>query len=151
MATLTYFTARLHYKAIIADVTEQMGGDADTDPDTAGIHAGVVITPFVRDSTGRTTAVSAIAAPTLEPPALIALAPIRARLDAGQLKLTAMQADVRLVAQTAVLALPEGSTLCYEIAFNNVTFGGGDQQLPGFKFQAPTGDQIVDLATVARI
>ena len=151
MATLTYFTARLYYKAVVADMPEQLEGDVDTDPDTNGINAGVTITPFLRDANGKTVSTATIVAATLTPPTLIALAPIRARLDGGQLKLTALQADVRLVAQTAVLGLEVGTILGYEVAFNHVTFNGGDQQLPSFKVQAPTTDVVLDLATAARI
>lgn len=60
-------------------------------------------------------------------------------------------ATVRLVAETAVLGLPVGHHLVYSVAFDHVTFNGGPQQLPEFKFQAPTTDTVVDLATVARI
>jgi hypothetical protein len=59
---------------------------------------------------------------------------------------------VRLVAQTAVLGLPEGAKLCYRLDFSNVVFNGEDDQLLApFAFQAPTTDVVLDLATAPRI
>lgn len=60
-------------------------------------------------------------------------------------------APVRLVAQTAVLGLPADAFLCYSIAFDHVTFGGKDQELPAFAFRAPTSDVVLDLATAPRV
>lgn len=151
MAVLTYFTARLYYKAIVADIPEETGGDVDTDPETKGIHGGVTITPFIRDADNKPVDEEALVAATLVPPALIAIAPVEARLDDGQLKITAEQADVRLLAQTAVLGLPDGAVLSYLFAFHHVTFNGKDQDLPSFRVAAPTTDSVLDLATAARI
>lgn len=60
-------------------------------------------------------------------------------------------AVVRLVAQTAVLGLPEGATLNYRLDFSNVVYNGGDQKLASFAFAAPTSDVVLDLATAPRI
>ena len=79
MAELTYWTARLYYKAIVADIPEESGGDADTDPETKGISGGVTITPLLRDAQNKVLDATAIKAPTLDPPALVALAPISKR------------------------------------------------------------------------
>lgn len=81
----------------------------------------------------------------------MALAPIEARLDEGQLKLTAEQPDVRLVAQTDVLDLPTGAVLVYEFKPHHVTFNGADQSLASFKVTAPVTDSILDLATAPRL
>jgi hypothetical protein len=151
VAELTYWTARLYYKAIVADIPEESGGDADTDPETKGISGGVTITPLLRDAQNKVLDATAIKAPTLDPPALVALAPIEARLDDGQLKLTADQADVRLVAQTAVLDLPAGATLAYTFRPHHVTFNGGDQDLASFTVQAPTADSVVDVGMATHL
>lgn len=58
---------------------------------------------------------------------------------------------VRLVAQTAVLGLPEGATLNYRLDFDHVTFNGGEQELASFAVAAPTSDIVVDLATAPRV
>lgn len=55
-------------------------------------------------------------------------------------------ATVRLVAQTAVLALPAGVELRYRFDFDHVTFNGGPQQLPPITVAAPTSDVVLDLA-----
>jgi hypothetical protein len=81
----------------------------------------------------------------------VVLAPIEARIDEGQLKLTAAQADVRLVAQTAVLGLPAGAVLVYTFTPHHVKFNGGDQDLPGFTIAAPTTDSVVDVGMAARV
>ncbi|OKH70832.1 hypothetical protein EB72_24875 [Mycobacterium sp. SWH-M1] len=150
MPALTYFTARLFYRAITADAPEETGGDVNTDPETKGIYAGVTITPFIKDS----AFVDArdLQAGTLTPDiAMLVLAPVRARLDNGQLKITAEQADVRLVAQTPVLGLPTESRLCYRFDFFSVTFNGGPQELESFAVAAPTTDTVLNLATATRI
>jgi hypothetical protein len=59
-------------------------------------------------------------------------------------------APVRLVAQTAVLGLPVGTTLNYRIDFDHVTFNEADQELPSFAVAAPTSDIVLDLTTAAR-
>ena len=86
---------------------------------------------------------------------MLALAPIRARLDNGRLKITALQEDlqedVRVVAQTAVLGLPVDAILGYQISFDHVTYAQKDQHLPSFCVAAPTSDIILDLAVAPRI
>ncbi len=58
---------------------------------------------------------------------------------------------MRLAAQSPVLGLPEGATLCYRFAFDNVTYGGGEQKLAAFTVAAPTTDVVLDLVTAPRI
>lgn len=82
---------------------------------------------------------------------MLALAPIRARLDNGRLKITALQEDVRVVAQTAVLGLRVDAILGYQISFDHVTYAQKDQHLPSFCVAAPTSDIILDLAVAPRI
>ena len=82
---------------------------------------------------------------------MLALASIRARLDNGRLTITAMQEDVRVVAQTAVLGLPVDAILGYQISFDHVTYAQKDQHLPSFCVAAPTSDIILDLAVAPRI
>ena len=82
MATLTYFTAKLHYRVLTGD--EKV--DIDYDPQNKGIHSGVTITPFVKNGHGFDA--STLQVPTLTPEAaMVVLAPIRARLDNGVLML----------------------------------------------------------------
>jgi hypothetical protein len=199
---LTYFTARLHYLAVVADVTAGvLEPIADDDPQLNGITASVIITAFIRHTdpiSNDTAATTRLPAATLTTPgsALLALAPIRARIDNGQLMLRAepdrpvttytnqaafpatgdpnrlyrdgvtqlvyqwtggayAQTDdfavVRLVAQTDVLGMDPDDILCYRFAFDNITYGGGEQILAPFAVAAPTTDTDFDLATAARI
>lgn len=60
-------------------------------------------------------------------------------------------APVRLVAQTAVLGIPEGGTLCYRFGFYGVTYGPGEQTLNPFAVQAATADIVLDLAAAPRV
>ncbi|WP_374159066.1 hypothetical protein ACEWX3_07540 [Mycobacterium sp. G7A2] len=81
MPTLTYFTAKLRYQAIVADEDS----DSDADPDTKGFFATVIVTPFIKDGDG--TDASEVQAGTLSPVTMLALAPVKARLDNGILML----------------------------------------------------------------
>lgn len=193
MATLTYFTAKLNLQAVTADEDT----DLDTDPQTKGVYAGVTLTPVAIED-GRARSLQALLqAGTLSPAAaLLALAPVDARIDNGRLMLrvdpdrpvltfanlaafpgtgntakvykaldtgayyewngsayvsTLDYAPVRLVAGTAVLALPAGVTLGYRCDFDHVRFNRADQYLPSFTFAAPSTDVVVDLATVTRV
>ena len=82
---------------------------------------------------------------------MLFLAPVRARLDNGQLKVAAEQPDVRLVAQTPVLGLPAEALLCYHFDFFSVTFNGGPQELVSFAVATLTTDTVLNLATATRI
>ncbi|AMU39258.1 hypothetical protein A3N99_02920 [Mycobacteroides abscessus] len=150
MAALTYFTAKLTYKAIVAD-----GEDVDTNPDTKGIYAGVTVRASAK---GRPVF---IPAPSLTPdPALIVLAPIRCYVDDGVLgyrptrpsnEPPALLQPLRLVAKSAVLDLPVDVPLVYEFEFYGVTFDGQKQTggLPTLRVAAPATDITVDLADPA--
>lgn len=81
MAALTFFTAKLNYSAITADEAT----DLDTDPQTKGFFATAMITPFIRNGDG--VDVTDIQAATLSPVGMLALAPIKARIDNGILML----------------------------------------------------------------
>lgn len=87
MAELTYWTASLNYKSVVADEA----ADIDANPETKGVHAAVTITPFLRRNDREPIAgrIDAIIASTLVPPAMIVLAPVAARLDDGRLMLRA--------------------------------------------------------------
>lgn len=191
MASLTFFTARLKYTAVVADEAD----DLDANPELKGFFASVDIVAFIKDGQG--VDVTEIQAGTLSPTvSMLILAPIRARIDNGELMLRADPdrdvdnyanlaafpgtgaadqlyravdtglvyewtgaaysvtydfAPVRLVAQTAVLGLPEGATLNYRLDFTNVVFNGGDQELASFAVAAPTSDLTLDLATAPRV
>lgn len=82
MPALTHFTAKLRYQTIVADEVT----DTDTDPQTKGINATVIITPFILNGDGIDA--SELQASTLTPEvAMVALSPYRARLDNGILML----------------------------------------------------------------
>lgn len=205
MTALTFFTARLYLYVETADEAN----DIDINPQTKGVNAGVTITPqLINNEDFATPLADALPAGTLTPnAALVVLAPVRARIDNGRLKIraddeftvvdyvptyadlpeglndntdrgkawivassgllyvwdgeefpddgdgqaTLDQLDVRLVAETAVLTLPENTHLGYRLDFDHVTFNGADQDLPSFAWQAPTTDVLTDLSTVTRV
>lgn len=146
MAALTFFTVTGDYDAIIADTD-----DAGIDPDLVPISAKVTFTPLL--ATG-----DVVLAATLTPrPSGLLLTPTPGILDTdGQLKTKKLDLGVRLVAETAILALAVNQHLHYEVEFDEVRFSsrqrGNDTNgsLPGFTFQAPTSDTTVDLITVTR-
>lgn len=87
-SALTFFTAELNYQVVEADTA----ADADYDPQVQGVNAGVTITPFIVQPPPTTddVQVDEIPASSLSPAAAtVVLAPVRARLDNGQLCLRA--------------------------------------------------------------
>jgi len=131
---LKYFTPVLRWLSVVADKPDVIGGDADADPDTRGIYGGVTVTPSLTASGGD---IRAIRAEDLSPAAaLLALAPFEARLDDGNLMLTADQ-RLRLVARCDVLNLPEGVDLTYRFDWHDVTYNQQPQILPSMTIPAP--------------
>lgn len=107
MAALTFFTARLYEYAITADTAD----DPDFDPQIKGIHAGITFTPGVIEENRFTKLGDAIAAGTLTPnSALLALSPIRAKIDDGRLKLRADEQFDVVATVATYAALPSGLT-----------------------------------------
>jgi hypothetical protein len=131
---LKYFTPILRWLSVVADKPDVIGGDEDIEPDTRGIFGGVTVTPGLTASGGDTRAVRA---EDLDPsPALLALAPFEARLDDGNLMLTADQ-RLRLLARCDVLELPPGVDLTYRFDFHDVTYNQQPQILPSITIPAP--------------
>ena len=88
MATLTYFTCKLHYMSVVRHEFD----DADADPEVKGINAGVTITAFIQQPPPKGDDVSPdeIQAGTLAPDiAMVVLVPVDCRLDNGELMLRA--------------------------------------------------------------
>jgi len=84
MPALTYWTAKLTYTAVVADEA----ADLDANPELKGFFASCGITAFILDGQG--VDVTEIQAGTLSPNAsMLILAPVRARIDNGQLMLRA--------------------------------------------------------------
>jgi len=88
MATLTYFTCKLHYMSVVRHEFD----DTDADPEVKGINAGVTITAFIQQPPPKGDDVNPdeIQAGTLAPDiAMVVLVPVDCRLDNGILMLRA--------------------------------------------------------------
>lgn len=130
---LTNFTVTGSYAAIIAD-----SADEGSDPDIQGISALVLFTPSVSEVVSTADGLT------------YRLAPIQCRLEETGELLTIQGGPVRLTANTAALGpLP---SLSYRTDFSHVVYNKlKDQRIEPFRFEAPTSDVTIDLATVARI
>lgn len=138
MAALTFFTVTAYGFAMRVDYT-----DVGTDPDLQPISATVEFKP-------RLSKRHLLQAPSYTTPALIALAPVKARLDEdGVLKTIQGDAGVKLVANTNVLGL--GGPLIYDVLFSNVVYNKSNQGIDPFGFYAPTTAVTVDLSTVEKL
>jgi hypothetical protein len=132
MATPKYWIPYLRWDAFIADAPEELGGDVDVLPEQKGIHGGITITASL--SKGDARAIRALTEPEEQ---LFALGAQEARLDDGQLKLTADQQQFGLLAKSAVLDIPEDVDLVYEFKPHHITYNGADQDLPTITVKAP--------------
>jgi hypothetical protein len=138
MAALTFFTVNAYSFAMRVDYI-----DVDTDPDLQPISATVEFKP-------RLSKRHLLQAPTYTTPALIALAPVKARLDEdGVLKTIQGDVGVKLVANTPVLGL--GGPLIYDVWFSNVVYNKSSQGIDPFGFYAPTASSTVNLASVTKL
>ena len=138
MPALTFFPVNAYGFAMRVDYT-----DPDTDPDLQPISATVTFRPRLRPG-------EIAQASSYTEPALIALAPVAARMDEdGRLKTIQGDIGVKLVANTAALGL--GKPLIYDVWFTNVVYNKARQQIEPFGFIAPNDNSAVNLATVARL
>ncbi|SCX06084.1 hypothetical protein [Mycolicibacterium fluoranthenivorans] len=132
MAVPKFWVPYLKWDAFVADAPAELGGDADTDPQQNGIHAGVEITAKL--SKGDYRAIRALTAPMRQ---LFALGSQDCRLDNGYLKLTAAQQEFGLLAKCSVLDLPDDVDIIYTFRPHHVTYNGTTQDLPTITVKAP--------------
>ncbi|OHU60614.1 hypothetical protein BKG83_00465 [Mycobacteroides chelonae] len=137
---LDYFKLKGFMDAVVTDEV-----DENLVPDRKGINARVTVTPLVNDRECPEVVVTIEGAPHIE-----VLCPVVGRLDDGVLKTTATQADIWLVANTAIIGLPDDA-LVYRVEFSEVVFNKGqDRHLMQRKFAAPNiADAVVDLSSIA--
>lgn len=151
---LSYFKLTGAGSGIAADT-----GDAGPYPDVIGAKCDVWLRPrLIGMSAG------ALSVVTVSRKLLLFLAPIRAQLDDGVLRLSRKVGDpsestdphgpdgVWMVAQTAALNLPESARLVIDVEFGSMQIAGSTFRFDAFTFAAPTTPgAVVDLATVERI
>ncbi|MDO3126491.1 hypothetical protein P5V43_05170 [Mycobacteroides abscessus subsp. bolletii] len=137
---LEYFKLKGFMDAVVTDEV-----DENLVPDRKGINARGTVTPLVNDKEYPEVVATIEGAPHIE-----VLCPVVGRLDDGVLKTTATQADIWLVANTAIISLPDDA-LVYRIEFSEVVFNKGqDRHLMPCKFTAPNiTDAVVDLSSIA--
>ncbi|MEC4842682.1 hypothetical protein [Mycobacteroides chelonae] len=137
---LEYFKLKGFMDAVVTDEV-----DENLVPDRKGINARVTLTPLVNDKDYPEVVATIGGAPHIE-----VLCPVVGRLDDGVLKTSAAQADIWLVANTAIIGLPDDA-LVYRVEFSEVVFNKGqDRHLVPRKFTAPnTADAVVDLSSIA--
>lgn len=136
---LEYFKLKGFMDAVVTDEV-----DENLVPDRKGINARVTLTPLVNDKDYPEVVATIGGAPHIE-----VLCPVVGRLDDGVLKTSAAQADIWLVANTAIINLPDDA-LVYRIEFSEVVFNKGqDRHLMPRKFTAPNAtDAVVDLSSI---
>lgn len=136
---LEYFKLKGFMDAVVTDEV-----DENLMPDRKGINARVTVTPLVDDKAYPEVVATIETVPRIE-----VLCPVVGRLDDGVLKTSATQTDIWLVANTAIINLPDDA-LVYRIEFSEVVFNKGqNRHLLPRKFTAPNAaNGVVDLSSI---
>ncbi|KRQ20788.1 hypothetical protein AOT83_20920 [Mycobacteroides sp. H001] len=137
---LDYFKLKGFMDAVVTDEV-----DENLVPDRKGINARVTVTPLVNDKDYPEVVATIEGAPRIE-----VLCPVVGRLDDGVLKTTATQADIWLVANTAIIGLPDDA-LVYRVEFSESCVQQGPRPTPdAAQVRGPNiADAVVDLSSIA--
>jgi hypothetical protein len=137
---LTYFHLIGRYNGIVGD-TAGTFGDPGPEPDLYAVNMTATIKLLLADATGKELGPPELRLTTADPPRTLLLIPITATVASGVLRLPGADTGIDgidLVANSPVLAIPDGSTLLCEVTFGPTTIGGNRYQYDPVTFAVPT-------------